>query len=277
MSDTVASLLAQGSQALDVAGVASACRDVSVLLAHVLDGDPAGLRAEPERAVKGAVIAQFRDLIERRCAREPVSHLIGSRDFWRHSFRVTPDVLDPRPETETLVEVALSHPGRRVLDLGTGSGCILLSVLADRPEARGVGTDIAPAALELACENAERIGIAERATFLTSDWFDAVDGRFDLILSNPPYIARDEMAGLEPELSYEPRGALTDEGDGLSAYRAIAAAAPGHLASGGRLIVEVGHSQARAVGEIFRKAGLEDVAVHCDLDGRERVVSAGAN
>ena len=215
--------------------------------------------------------------MDRRARREPFSHISGRRLFYKSSFTVTPDVLDPRPETETLVELALTEPFTRVLDLGTGSGCILISLLADRPKARGVGTDVSEKAVLVAGENAERLGVADRITLPLSEWYDDIGGRFDLIVSNPPYIAADEMDCLQPEVKdWEPREALTDEGDGLAAYRAIAAGAPNHLTPAGRLLVEIGPTQAEAVTAIFRASGLEDVAVHPDLDGRDRVVSARA-
>jgi len=212
-----------------------------------------------------------------RAARKPVSQILGRRAFWKHDFIVTPDVLDPRPDTETLVEAALALPWRRVLDLGTGSGAILLSLLAARPGAAGTGTDVSDAALAVARRNAVQLGVQDRATLLRSDWFVAITGRFDLIVSNPPYIAADEMGTLMPEVrDHEPRIALTDEGDGLSAYRAICAGALAHLAPGGALIVEIGHRQGAAVAALFRDAGLSEVCVLPDLDGRDRVVCGRA-
>ncbi|MEM9425945.1 MAG: peptide chain release factor N(5)-glutamine methyltransferase [Pseudomonadota bacterium] len=217
----------------------------------------------------------FQSLVGRRLNREPFSHIAGYRDFWKHRFRVTPDVLDPRPDTETLVQLALEAPFSKVLDLGTGSGCILISLLAERPGARGVGTDMSEKAVLLAGENAAEIGVVDRLVLPLSDWFADVGGRYDLIVSNPPYITAGEMAKLAPEVQqFEPRVALTDEADGLTAYRAIAAGAPDHLTPGGRLLVEIGPTQARAVSEIFVAAGLADVTIHPDLDGRDRVVAA---
>lgn len=217
----------------------------------------------------------FQSLVMRRLNREPFSHIAGYRHFWKHRFRVTPDVLDPRPETETLVELALLEPFAKVLDLGTGSGCILISLLAERPGARGVGTDVSEKAVLLAGENAAEIGVVDRLILPLSDWFEDVGGRYDLIVSNPPYIAAGEMAGLAPEVQrFEPRSALTDEADGLSAYRAIAAGASQHLRPGGRLLVEIGPTQAEAVCTIFAATGLADAIVYPDLDGRNRVVAA---
>lgn len=211
----------------------------------------------------------------RRAAREPVSQILGYRDFWKHRFEVTPDVLDPRPETETLVEIALAAPFSKVLDLGTGSGAIVISLLAERPEATGVGTDISARAVLVAGQNAVAAGVADRLILPLSDWWEDVGGTHDLIVSNPPYIAVDEMAGLSPEVrEHEPREALTDEGDGLSACRAIIAGTAEHLAPGGRLLLEIGPTQARAVVALLGAGGLELVAVHPDLDGRDRVIEA---
>ncbi len=189
-----------------------------------------------------------------------------------HEFKVTADTLDPRPETETLVAEALNAPFQKVLDLGTGTGAIVISLLAARPAAKGVATDLSETALAVARENAEAIGVADRLELAQSDWFSDVIGTYDLIVSNPPYIALDEMAGLAPELSHEPRMALTDEGDGLACYRVIAATARPHLTTGGRLLVEIGHMQGAAVASLFAQAGLEDVEILNDLDGRNRVV-----
>ena len=212
--------------------------------------------------------------IKDRLDRRPVSRILGEREFWGRCFKVTEATLDPRPETETLVELALAEPFSQVLDLGTGTGCILISLLAERPDATGVGTDISDQAVLVAGDNAERHEVADRLILPLSGWFDSIGGRFDLIVSNPPYIAGEEMSTLEPEVrDHDPRIALTDGGDGLSAYRAIAAGAPDHLTAGGRLLVEIGPTQAGAVTGLFRAAGLEDITVHPDLDGRDRVVS----
>lgn len=235
---------------------------------------------DPQEARKLRRLAEtsgrgFADLIERRAAREPFSHIAGYRDFWKHRFRVTADVLDPRPDTELLVELALAQPFSKVLDLGTGSGCIMISLLAERPTTRGVGTDISERAVLIAGENAQTLGVADRLILPLSDWFDDIGGRFDLIVSNPPYIAAAEMAGLQPEVTrFEPKDALTDGGDGLSAYRKIAIGAPNHLHPGGRLLVEIGANQAAAVMEIFEDAGLVDIKRHTDLNGKDRVISA---
>lgn len=267
--------LAEAAAALARAGVADPMRDARLLLAHALGIAPDRLvlhLADPPGAEAGA---RFRALVAERARRRPLSHLTGRRLFWGRGFAVTPDVLDPRPETECLVVLALARPFARVLDLGTGSGAILLTLLAERPEAEGLGTDLSEPALAVARANAAALGTGARARFLRADWFAGVSGRFDLIVSNPPYVAAAEMTGLAPEVrDWEPHLALSPGGDGLGAYRAIAAGAGAHLAPGGRLLVEIGPSQGRAVAALLAAAGLAGIAVHPDLDGRDRVVEA---
>lgn len=267
--------LVQAVARLRAAGIADAPRDARRLMAHALGVVPGRLTLVlPEPLPQGAA-TRLEDALTRRCAHAPVSHITGSRAFYGREFRVTPDVLDPRPETETLIAAALAQSFGTVLDLGTGSGCIVLTLLAERPTATGLGTDISAPALAIARDNAARLGIPA-VRFVRSDWFAAVPGRFDLIVSNPPYIAAAEMPGLAPELAHEPRGALTDGADGLSAYRALALGVGTHLAPGGRFLVEIGPTQGAAVCDLFVGAGLEIAAVHSDLDGRDRVVEAQA-
>lgn len=259
---------------LVAAGVPDAPRDARALLANATGIAPDRLTLHLSDPLTDAARQAFDAAITRRAAREPVSHIIGQRLFWGRSFRVTPDTLDPRPETEILVQAALAEPFTRMLDLGTGTGCILLSCLADRPQAQGIGTDIHPATLAVAAANAQTHGLDARAEFVLSDWLTAVPGRFDLIVSNPPYIAAGEMPSLSPEVQREPHRALTPGGDGLDAYRSIARESPAHLAEGGRLIVEIGPTQAKAVTTLFANAGLTDLAILPDLDGRDRVIVA---
>lgn len=258
---------------LTSAGVPDPAADARRLLACALDIDPGRLGLLQDDPMTPEAEARLDGFLARRRMRQPVSQIVGYRDFWKHRFRVTRDTLDPRPETETLVAAALDLPWRSVLDLGTGTGAILLSLLAERPGTTGTGIDLSPAALEVARGNAAALGIA--ADFRRSDWFSDVEGRFDLILSNPPYIAAADMAALSPEVrDWEPQGALTDGGDGLGAYRAIAAGAGPHLAPGGWIAVEIGPTQGGAVGGLLAGAGLREIAVRRDLDGRDRVVMA---
>lgn len=264
--------IAEATRRLDAAGVPGPHGDAMALMAHAFDRLLRyALYAELSRPLPDDVAARFDAAIDARVARQPVAQITGRRAFWKHDFRVTRDTLDPRPETETLVAEALRLPWRSVLDLGTGTGAILISLLAERPGASGLGVDLSPAAIEVARGNAARLGVA--AEFAVSDWFSAVTGRFDLIVSNPPYIAAAEMPDLSPEVrDWEPRMALTDESDGLTAYRAIAAGAGPHLAPGGALVVEIGPTQGASVAALFRAAGLTDVTIRPDLDGRDRVV-----
>lgn len=237
--------------------------------------DPVGDLRKLERAAAEKPAEWFAQAVKDRAARTPMSHILGTRSFWKNVFKVDGHVLDPRPETEVLVELALSEPFEKVLDLGTGSGAIILSLLAERPQATGVGCDLSEHAVLIAGENAARLGVADRVIFPISDWWDDVGGRYDLIVSNPPYIAAGEMAGLAPEVrDHEPRIALTDEADGLSAYRAIAARVVEFLTPGGRVLLEIGPTQAEAVMGLLGSGGLEQIAVHPDLDGRDRVVTA---
>ena len=208
--------------------------------------------------------------------REPLSHITGIRSFWGRDFRVTPDVLDPRPETECLIAEALHRgPVQRLLDIGVGSGCILLTLLAEWPEATGVGTDTSAKALEIARTNAVSLGVANRAELLRTDWTDAASGPFGLIVTNPPYISAEEMAGLAPEVRlHEPTEALSPGGDGLDAYRAIAPRLGGLLAPGGLALLEIGPVQYEPVAALLANAGMNVLMVIPDLDQRARVIVA---
>ncbi len=264
--------LALGIQLLREAGVPDAAGDARRLLAHALGITPGRLTVEMPRELNRDVSETYRKLLTNRAKRVPVSHLVGMRSFWGREFLVKGSVLDPRPETEILVAAALEAPFSRVLDLGTGSGCILVSLLADRPEATGLGVDLSDGALSVARENALRHGLGDRVGFVRGDWFGGLDGRFDLIVSNPPYIAAEEMQGLEPEVRlWEPRLALTDEGDGLGAYRSILSGARKHMTVGGRLMMEHGPGQAAAIARIGTAQGFAPPDIRHDFDGRERV------
>ena len=256
-------------------GQGVAPRDAKRLLAHAAGVDAARLMALGAADLSADVMARYGQYLARRATGEPVSKITGKRAFWNHEFVVTPDVLDPRADTETLVAKALERDFTRVLDLGTGTGCILLSLLAERAQASGMGVDISPAALQVARENAARTGVGARADLRLSDWFDAVEGRFDLITANPPYITEAEMADLAPEVrDHDPHLALTPGGDGLEPYRIIARAAPAYLAPQGRILVEMGWRQGPQVAQIFAQAGFCDIETMQDLEGRDRVTCA---
>lgn len=271
--------LAAAAAELAAAGVPDPAREARLLLRWASGLSPAALAAAPEAPLGPVSARRLAAACRARAARQPLSQITGARLFWGRRFRVTPDVLDPRPETEALIAAALEAPYARILDLGTGSGCLLLTLLAERPAATGIGTDLSGPALTVAAETARRLGLTARAGFLRADWCRGVPGRFDLIVSNPPYIAGREIAGLAPEVAaHEPRGALTPAGDpggdGLGAYRRIAAEAGPLLAPGGRLLLELGRGQAPAVAEILAAEGFAPGPPITDLDGTERALRA---
>tara|TARA_R110002094_G_scaffold200857_3_gene172401 strand:+ start:647 stop:1483 length:837 start_codon:yes stop_codon:yes gene_type:complete len=272
---TAAQAMATAAARLRAAGVPDPARDARVLLAHAASVDAARITLIAPEEIPPDIAERFENLVALRAVRVPVSQLVGRRAFYGRDFKISRDVLDPRPETETLVELALDQPFEQVLDLGTGSGCILVTLLAECAAAGGVGVDLSEAACLQASANAVLHGVAARAEILQSDWFGSVDGRFDLIVSNPPYLAAPEMQDVAPELrDHEPAMALTDGQDGLSAYRVIAGEAQGYLTPEGRVMVEIGWRQGREVCGIFERAGWGSVTLAQDLDGRPRVVCA---
>ncbi|WP_439148832.1 peptide chain release factor N(5)-glutamine methyltransferase [Sulfitobacter sp.] len=272
---TAAQAMAAAAARLRAAGVPDPARDARVLLAHAASVDASRVTLIAPEEIAPEIAERFENLIALRAVRVPVSHLVGQRAFYGRDFRISRDVLDPRPETETLIELALSEPFETVLDLGTGSGCILVTLLAERPDARGLGLDLSEAACLQASANAVLHGVAARADIRQSDWFGAAEGRFDLIVANPPYLAKSEMAGVAPELRlHEPEMALTDGLDGLSAYRVIASQAQGYLTATGRVLAEIGWQQGADVAQIFKAAGWGRVRILPDLDGRDRVLWA---
>lgn len=272
---TAAEALRAAVPRLSAAGIAGAARDARVLLAYAMGIAPERLTLHLPDPIDPETQARFEAAIAARLRHQPIAQIIGQRWFWGRAFQVTRDTLDPRPETEILVQAALQHPFVKVLDLGTGTGCILLSLLADMPMASGVGCDISAAALRVAAANAAGLGLSARARFQKSDWFETVQDRFDLIVSNPPYIAAAEMAGLSADvLEWEPHLALSPGGDGLQPYRIIAAGAAGRLLPGGRILLEIGPTQAQAVTGFLAAQGFEAIAVLKDLDARDRVVTA---
>jgi release factor glutamine methyltransferase len=272
------------AQTFHLAGIEDYFIDARALIGHALHLDRARLISESGRTLEAREINAVSGLAARRLKREPVSRILGRREFWDLTLEVSPDVLVPRPETETVVEAALDFVARggrrmaalRILDIGTGSGALLLALLQELPNASGVGTDISPAAIAVARGNAERNGLAARCAFVVCNIAGGVTGPFDLIVSNPPYIAHKEVATLMPEVrDYDPALALDGGADGLDAYRAIARAAPQLLAAGGRLIVELGIGQEPAVAALFTQAGLIVSPARADLEGIPRALSAG--
>lgn len=271
------------AQAFKAAGIDEPEADARILLAYALRLDRARLAAQADRLLEAREIDAASALAARRLRREPVARILGQKEFWSLDLRISPAVLVPRPETETVVELALDKIGRgglrmekmRILDIGTGSGALLLALLTEMPNATGLGTDISAAALAIARENAERHRLEARCEFVAANIADGVTGRFDLIVSNPPYVAADDIATLAPEVrDHDPRLALDGGGDGLACYRAIANSMSQLLASGGRLIVELGAGQEPAVRELFTKAGLKAGETRADLAGIPRAFSA---
>ena len=249
--------------------------DASILLAHALSKTPAWLYAHGDAEMSEADAGRFTDLVARREAGEPVAYLTGRRGFWTLDLAVTPDTLIPRPETECLVDLALERlpeaGSPRVLDLGTGSGAIALALASERPPARVLATDSSAAALAVARANARQNSVANVES-VQGDWYAPVAGRrFDLIASNPPYIADDDVHLGQGDLRFEPAAALASGGDGLDALRIIVAGAPAHLAPGGWLLVEHGLEQGPAVRALFTAAALTGVETARDLEDRDRV------
>ena len=275
---TLAAALQEATRRLGEAGVDTPARDAVLLLEHAL-GRRLQHRLE-EQALTPAQQRSFAALVQRRLQREPVQRILGSWEFWSLDLELGPATLIPRADTETAVEAALAQIGSRrsplrVLDLGTGSGAILLALLSELPESWGVGVDRAEAAIAVARRNAIRLGLAGRAAFLVGDWASALAGGFDLVVSNPPYIAAGDLAGLQPEVrQHEPLLALIAGDDGLDCYRRLVPALPGLLAPGGIAVLEHGEGQAPAVAGLLDTAGLGGLARRADLTGRVRVAIA---
>ncbi len=264
------------------AGIESPELDARILVGHALGFDHAALAAAGPRAIKAEEQHAIATLAQRRLAREPVARILGRKEFWSFKLRVDAATLVPRPETETVVEAALAaidaagarSRALRIADLGTGSGALLLALLTELPNAFGVGTDTSFRALLVARDNAQGVG-ATRAAFIACDMAAALDGPFDLIVANPPYIASGDIAALAPEVrDFDPRPALDGGPDGLDFYREIAATAPALLRPGGALVVELGAGQAQAVAALFSAAGLAPTPPSPDLHGVPRALLA---
>ena len=287
MSLSVDELVRQAAKRLAGAGIESAYLDSRVLMEHVLQLDTAGLIAKSHETLSTDENHDFDVMLERRLAREPIALILGHKEFWGLSFEVSPDTLVPRPDSETLIEAAVDALGDRaqsqslrILDLGTGTGCLLLSLLHELPSATGVGCDISQPAVTLATRNARRLGLSERSEFVESDWTATIDGTFDLVISNPPYIAECEVAELSLDVSqYEPERALVGGKDGLDAYRVLAKNLPQMLNSDAIVVLEVGHGQAEFVQNlVFSGEEMRFLASVSDLAGIQRcVVGQNAN
>lgn len=275
----IGDLVRRTASGLAAAGLELPVLEARLLVGHVLGLERAALLADRGRAIGADQVSAVEDLAARRRRGEPLAYILGEREFWSLPLRVSPDVLIPRPDSEAVVELALSQLGRvpgpvRILDLGTGSGCLLLALLSEYPQAWGVGSDRSEAALRLARDNARRLGLDDRCAFVCADWGAAFGGSFDLIVCNPPYIDDASFTGLDPTVRcHEPAAALRGGADGLDAYRAIARGLVAQLSHEGLAVVELGAGQRHEVAAVAASAGLSVFAVGHDLAGRERCIA----
>ena len=283
MRQTLEAALAAAAAAFAAAGFEEPRRRARRLVAAALDLSPAAVLARSERRLEAAEAARLRAVLERMLAMEPVSRILGRREFWGLEFALSPETLDPRPESESLVDAVLRHiPDRRapllLLDLGTGAGCLLLALLSELPAARGIGLDIALGAAATARANARALGLADRAGFVVGDWGRALGSAFDVVVANPPYVATETIAELPREVrDYDPPRALDGGPDGLGAYRALAPDASRLIAPAGLFACEIGIGQRAEVAAILAAAGLGLAAVEPDLAGIPRVLLARRN
>jgi len=268
------------------AGIAEPRREARLLLAAATGLSPAELVAEPKRPLDEAAAGRLAELARRRESREPLSRILGRREFWSLSFALGPETLDPRPDSETLIEAALAWLGPRrgraegptlkILDLGTGTGCLLLALLSELPRAEGLGIDAQPGAVAVARANAETLGLSARARFRTGDWGRGIGQQFDIILCNPPYVPAAEIDRLEPEVArFDPWLALSGGSDGLDSYRALALQLPDLLAEEGRAFIELGFGQVAGATRLFEAGGLQAVDCRSDLAGIPRCLILG--
>lgn len=283
---TVGAALRQWTAALARAGIEGAGGDVRRLIAAVLNVSAAKLLSEPERALMPGELATLSSYIARRAKREPVSRILGQRDFYGRAFAIAPATLDPRPDSETLIKAALdaareegwAEDSLRILDVGTGSGCLLLTLLCELEGARGTGTDISAAALAVARDNADRLGVSHRVSWLMADGLETVPGAFHIVVCNPPYVRTSEIAHLEPEVrNFDPAVALDGGADGLAVYRALAAQLA-RVVPNGWIVLEVGYDQADEVASIIADGAGQPVAdmdmrVYPDVAGKRRCVA----
>ncbi len=277
---TVDAVLMESVEVLSKAGVDEARLDARLIVAHALNTTAEKIFGYPERELEQDELTRIRSLISRRVEREPLAFITGEKEFWSLRFAVSEDTLIPRPDSETLIESVLeTYPDResnlRILDLGTGSGCLLLTLLHEYGNATGIGTDFSQGALRVARANAKSLNLSMRAGFVLADWNAGVTdfGTFDIIVSNPPYIPDGDEGSLQPEISiYEPHSALFAGIDGLQEYRAITALLAGLSNHGGRVFFEIGINQAASVKWLMKKAKIKDISVRSDLTGVERCI-----
>jgi len=263
---------------LEEGGIEEADLDARLLISEVADVSDIDFAINPDRYITDDETTKIMVLVKKRQQRIPMSQIFGEKEFWSLNFKVSSDTLTPRPDSETLIEATLKAVSDKkaplkILDLGTGTGCLLLTLLSELPNSVGVGADISDAALVIANENASSLNLNARASFIISNWFEGIDDaqKFDIIISNPPYIGLFEKPDLAPEvLDHEPHIALFAGEDGLDDYRLIANNVKRFMKSSTILVLEIGHLQAKAVTNIFNHAGYQDVSIHKDLGGRDR-------
>lgn len=274
--------LTELAQHLQSAGIERGRFEARLLAAHALGVSIEKIVADDRRQLSDEELRALSALAEERAQRRPMAQILGWREFYGRRFKVTPDVLTPRPDSETLIDTVLDHiddraAPLRLLELGIGSGCLLLTLLAELPQASGVGTDISPAALAVARANAEVLGLSQRCTLIEGDWSTAANGAFDILLSNPPYIPTDEIERLDAEVArYEPHVALDGGADGFSFYRRISRDCERVLTHKGLVALEIGAGQGDDVSDLLKAAGLVVLERRCDLAGIERCILARA-
>ncbi|MBC9179679.1 peptide chain release factor N(5)-glutamine methyltransferase [Pseudoroseomonas ludipueritiae] len=271
---SVGGFLCRAGQHLRAAAIENPRLEARLLLSTAMGVETTALLRDSRAPVPPEAALRFAGMLKRRLAHEPMGYVLGHQGFWTLDLAVSPATLIPRADSEAIVEAALQGPApARVLDLGTGTGCLLLAVLSEHPAAFGIGVDLAPEAAALAAANARRNGLGERAVFLAGSWADSLTGGFDLVLSNPPYIESADIPGLMPEVAlHEPARALDGGADGLDAYRLIVADLPRLLRPRGRAVLELGQGQGPSVSAFARTAGLEVVGTHADLGGVDRAL-----
>ncbi|MDG2243492.1 MAG: peptide chain release factor N(5)-glutamine methyltransferase [Rhodospirillaceae bacterium] len=281
MSHVLEEVLQESANSLKASGAESPRLDARMLASAVLECSPNDILMQSTATMRDREYDRFQGLVSRRLKGEPVSRIIGVREFWSLPFSLSADTLDPRPDSETIIEAVLNNPPNSgskppsVLDVGTGSGCLLLALLSEWTSATGVGVDVSEGATKIARANAGELGMAQRAHFVVGDWLRSVEGRFDVIISNPPYIREDEIPALSPDVRlYDPRLALLGGHDGLDAYRKFIPECGRLLRPGGVLVFELGRGQDADVSRMLKSEGLARIETHRDLNGIVRCLSA---
>jgi len=281
MSKDFSLLLKSIIKRLTNSGVNTAEIDARLLLAYSLGVSKTGLVLNNEKAFDNSKMLNLYEMVDRRCNREPVSRIIGKREFWSMEFDLSPETLDPRHDTEIIIDTALylqekdSLNFTKLLDLGTGSGCILLSLLSEIKMAIGYGVDISFGAIKTAKRNSDKLGFANRTYFFVGNWIDSIQGKFDLVVCNPPYIKLSEIYTLEPEVrNYDPMFALSGGQDGLDSYRHILSDLTRVLVKNGKIVLEIGYDQKESVESMLQSVGFAEIQSHKDLSGTFRCISA---